>query len=682
MKVYPSQSIRNVGIVSHQGAGKTSLTECLLFNTGASSRLGKVDEGNTVADYHPEEIKRKITINTSLVACESRGHKINLLDTPGFSDFFGEVKGVLRVADCLLTVVDAVAGVEVRTEILWELADLDNIPRVAFINKMDRENADFYRTVEAMKAKLTKQIVPVQLPMGSEASFKGMVDLIEMKAYQYDNSGKSTEIPIPAEMTDDCDTWREMMVEAAAEGDDELTMKYLDGETLTQEEVVRGLKGAILAGSLVPVLCGSALKNIGADRCLNFLVDYAPNPLERLKDPEAAGKPVAALTFKTMADPFVGRINFFKVYQGSLKADTVLYNPRKEIEEKVSQIYSMQGKTQLPLPEFLCGDIGAVAKLAQTNSADTLTTKTSGIVLEGIDFPVPTLTVAIEPKTKVDEDKLGTGINRLLDEDPTLRVEKNVETKQTLLTAMGEAHIDIVVERLLRKFGADVKVVEAKVPYRETIKGSVTHVEGKHKKQSGGHGQFGHIYIDMEPWPEAPFAFTESVFGGSVPRQYYPAVEKGMREAMTEGILAGYPVTNVHINLQDGSYHPVDSSEMAFKIASHLAFRKAAEMAKPVLLEPMMNVEIRVPDQYMGDIMSDMNTKRGRILGMEKEGKMQVIKAHAPLSEMYRYAIDLKSITQGRGTFSMTFDRYEEMPISLAEKVIAAAKAEREKEKE
>ena len=682
MKVYPSQSIRNVGIVSHQGAGKTSMTECLLFNTGASSRLGKVDEGNTVADYHPEEIKRKITINTSLVACEWRNHKINLMDTPGFSDFFGEVMGVLRVSDTLLTVFDAVAGVEVSTEIIWELADQMNIPRIAFINKMDRENADFYRSLDSMKERLTKQIVPVQLPIGSEASFKGVVDLIEMKAYQYEAGGKASEIPIPAAMQDDCDAYREMMIEASAEGDDELTMKYLDGETLTQEEIVSGLKAGVLAGNLVPVLCGSALKNYAMDRCLNFIVDYAPNPLERIADKDAESKPVAALVFKTMADPFVGRINFFKVYQGTFKADTLLFNPRKEIEEKVSQIYTMQGKAQLPLSEFKCGDIGAVAKLSQTNSGDTLTTKTSGIVLEDITFPHPTLTVAIEPKTKVDEDKLGAGIHRLLDEDPTLRVEKNVETKQTLLTAMGEAHIDIVVERLLRKFGAEVKVVEARVPYRETIKGSVTHVEGKHKKQSGGHGQFGHIYIDMAPSPDSNFEFTETVFGGSVPRQYYPAVEKGVREAMQEGILAGYPVTNIKVNLQDGSYHPVDSSEMAFKIASHLAFRKACEMAKPVLLEPMMNIEIRVPDHFMGDIMSDMNTKRGRILGMEKDGKVQLIKAHAPLSEMYRYAIDLKSITQGRGNFSMTFDRYEEMPLMLAEKIIAAHKAEKEKEKE
>ncbi|MEL7567663.1 MAG: elongation factor G [Dehalobacterium sp.] len=680
MKVYPSESIRNVGIVSHQGAGKTSLTESMLFNSGATSRLGKVDEGNTVADYHPEEIKRKITVNTSLVACEWQNTKINLLDTPGFSDFFGEVKGALRVSDCLLMVIDAVAGVEVSTEIVWDLADQKDIPRIAFVNKMDRENADFIKALDSMREKLTKQIVPVQFPIGSEADFNGIVDLIEMKAYKYGANGKASEIPIPGELMSDVETYREMMIEAAAEGDDEITMKYLEGEELTNEEIIAGLKAGISAGNVVPVLCGSALKNIGADLLLNVLKDYAPAPLERIEDKDAQTKPVAALVFKTMADPFVGRINFFKVFQGTFKGDSYAFNTTKEADEKVSQLFTMQGKTQMQVPEFKFGDIGVVAKLAQTNTGDTLTTKDSGVVLEGVDFPIPTLTVAIEPKSKGDEDKLGNAINRLLEEDPTLRLEKNVETRQTLLTGMGEAHIDITIDRLQRKFGVEVKTMEAKVPYRETIKGSATRVEGKHKKQSGGHGQFGHVYIDLAPSTEGDFEFTESIFGGSVPRNYIPAVEKGIREAMVEGILAGYPVTNLKVNLQDGSFHPVDSSEMAFKIAASLAFRKACEQAKPVLLEPVMNVEILVPDQFMGDIMGDLNSKRGRILGMEKSGNLQSIKANVPLSEMYRYAIDLKSITQGRGSFTMEFARYDEVPSSLADKIIAAAKEEKEKE--
>lgn len=680
MKVYPSENIRNIGIVSHQGAGKTSLTESMLFNTGTTSRLGKVDEGNTVADYHPEEIKRKITVNTSLVACEWKDAKINLLDTPGFSDFFGEVKGALRVADCLLMVIDAVAGVEVSTEIIWDLADENDIPRIAFVNKMDRENADFTKALDSMRDKLTKQIVPIQFPIGAEASFNGIVDLIEMKAYKYEGSGKASEIPIPGDLMSDVETYREMMIEAAAEGDDELTLKYLDGEELTNEEIINGLKLGIASGKVVPVLCGSALKNMGADQLLNVLVDYAPSPLDRVEDKSVQTKPMAALVFKTMADPYVGRINFFKVYQGTFKGDTYAYNTRKEADEKVSQLFSMQGKTQIQVSEFKFGDIGVVAKLAHTNTGDTLTTKDSGVVLEGVDFPIPTLTVAIEPKSKGDEDKLGNAINRLLEEDPTLRLEKNVETRQTLLTGMGEAHIDITIERLQRKFGVEVKTKETRVPYRETIKGTATKVEGKHKKQSGGHGQFGHVYIDVAPFPDGDLEFTESIFGGSVPRQYIPAVEKGVRESMVEGILAGYPVTNIKVNLQDGSFHPVDSSEMAFKIAASLAFRKACEQAKPVLLEPIMDVEIKVPDQFMGDIMGDLNSKRGRILGMEKSGNLQVIKANVPLSEMYRYAIDLKSITQGRGSFTMEFARYEEVPSSMADKIIAAAKAEKEKE--
>ncbi len=680
MKVYPSQNIRNIGIVSHQGAGKTSLTECLLFNTGATNRLGKVDEGNTVADYHPEEIKRKITVNTSLVACEWRNTKINLLDTPGFSDFFGEVKGALRVSDCILMLIDAVAGVEVSTEIIWELADKTDMPRIAFINKMDRENADFIKALDSMKEKLTKQIVPIQFPIGAEANFNGIVDLIEMKAYQYDGSGKASEIPIPGDLLSDVETYREMMIEAAAEGDDDLTMKYLDGEQLTDAEIISGLKAGITLGKVVPVMCGSALKNIGGDRLLNVLVDYVPSPLERADDKSAESKPLAALVFKTMADPFVGKINFFKVYQGTFKGESFVLNGTKEVEEKISQLFTMQGKTQMQLPEFKYGDIGAVAKLSQTTTSDTLTTKDSGVILEGVNFPVPTLTVAIEPKSKGDEDKLGNAISRILEEDPTLRLEKNIETRQTLLTGMGEAHIDITIDRLHRKFGVDVKTNEAKVPYRETVKGSATKVEGKHKKQSGGHGQYGHVYIDLAPFPDGDFEFTESIFGGSVPRQYIPAVEKGVRESMVEGIMAGYPVTNIKVNLQDGSFHPVDSSEMAFKIAASLAFRKACEQAKPVLLEPIMNVEIQVPDQFMGDIMGDLNSKRGRILGMEKSGNMQLIKANVPLSEMYRYAIDLKSITQGRGTFTMEFSRYEEVPTNLADKIIAAAKAGKEKE--
>lgn len=678
MKVYPSDKIRNIGIVAHQGAGKTSLTEALVYSTGATTRLGKVEDGNTVADYHPEELKRKSTVNTSLVACEWRDHKINILDVPGFSDFFGEVVSTLRVADCLVMVVDAVAGVEVSTEIIWELADEQNIPTIGFINKLDRENADFKKAFDSMQATLTRQIVPIQLPIGKEDGFNGIVDLISQKAYKYDN-GKATEIPVPDDMKADIEHYREMMIEAAAEGDDEITMKYLDGEELTDDEIILGLKEGVKNAKVVPVVCGCATKNIGADKLFDILVDYAPSPLAKL-DAAAASAAPAALVFKTLADPYVGRISMFKVYSGKIKGDTAMFNANKKVEEKIAQISTMQGKTAIALPEVNLGDIATVSKLANTVTGDTLTTKDSGILLDGIDFPEPTLMMAIVPRTKGDEDKLGNAINRLLEEDPTLRYEKNAETKQTVLTGMGEAHLNIVIGRLASKFGVEVDPVDMKVPYRESIRGSAKMVEGKHKKQSGGHGQYGHVKIDIEYDPENEFSFEEKIFGGAVPKQYIPAVEKGMREAMAEGVLAGFPATNIKITLVDGSYHDVDSSEMAFKIAANLAFKKGCEQAKPILLEPIMDVDILVPDQFMGDIMGDMNTKRGRIMGMEQQGKRQLIHAQAPLAEMYRYAIDLKSITQGRGKFTMKFAKYEEVPANIAEKVIAAAKAEKENE--
>jgi len=678
MKLYPSAKIRNVGIVGHQGSGKTSLTEALVFNTGVTTRLGKVEDGNTVADYHPEELKRKSTVNTSLVACEWREHKINVLDVPGFSDFFGEVASTLRVADSLVMVLDAVGGVEVSTELIWEQADNQEIPLIGFINKLDRENADFSRTLDNMQSKLTRQIVPVQLPIGKEAGFSGLVDLISLKAYKYEN-GKSAEIPIPGDIQAEVEHYREMMIEAAAEGDDEITLKYLDGEALTDEEIIRGLKEGVKQAKVVPVLAGSATRNIGADKLFDLLVDYAPDPLAKLPA-DAAKAPTAVLVFKTLADQFVGRISLFKVFSGSIKGDCTLYNANKEVDEKVAQLSTLQGKTAIPLPEFQLGDIGTVSKLTATVTGDTLTTKDSGIVLDGIDFPEPTLTVAIVPRTKADEDKLGNAINRILEEDPCLRYEKKAETRQTLITGVGEAHLNIVIDRLSRKYGAEVDQVEMKVPYRESIRGAAKDVEGKHKKQSGGHGQYGHVKIDIAYDPDNEFLFEEKIFGGAVPKQYIPAVEKGMRESMAEGVLAGFPATNIHITLVDGSYHEVDSSEMAFKIAANLAFKRACEQAKPILLEPVMDVDILVPDQFMGDIMGDMNTKRGRIMGMEKQGSRQLIHAQAPLSEMNRYSIDLKSITQGRGKFTMKFARYEEVPANIAEKVIAAAKAEKESE--
>ncbi|HHX50879.1 MAG TPA: elongation factor G [Clostridia bacterium] len=680
MKVYETEKIRNIGIVAHGGAGKTSLTEALLFNTGATSRLGKVDEGNTVSDYHPEEIKRKVTINTSLVPVEWKDRKINILDTPGYSDFIGDVKSALRVIDSLVVTVCAVSGVEVQTEIVWDFADQKGFPRLIFINKMDRENANFYRVLDQLKEKFSGLIAPLQLPIGTEDSFTGVVDLLGRKSLNYGGSdGKFTEGEIPGELMEKTEEYRETLLEAAAEGDDDLLIKYLDGEELTSEEIHGGLMKGIKAGKVIPVLCGSALKNIAIAPLLDGLVDFMPGPHETAlaqgQNPDK--EPFSALVFKTLSDPYVGKLSFFRVFSGIMKSDSIVHNSSRTTDEKIAQIFVMQGKNQMPVPEVRTGDIAALTKLQVTCTGDTLTQKGSDIVLDGIEFPVPTLSMAIQPRSKGDEDKLGIAISKLLEEDPTLRFEKNVETKQSVLTGMGELHLDIVLERLQRKFGVEVDQLSLRIPYRETIRSKAIKVEGKHKKQTGGHGQYGHVFIDMEPLPDEEFEFTETIFGGSVPRNYIPAVEKGIRESMGEGILAGYPVTNIKVTLTDGSYHTVDSSELAFKLAASLAFRKALEQAKPVLLEPIMNVEVSVPDQFMGDIIGDLNGKRGRILGMEPQGKNQVIRAQVPLAEMYRYAIDLKSITQGRGSFTMEFASYEEVPSNLAEKIIENTREEK-----
>ncbi|MCG9967644.1 elongation factor G [Pelotomaculum terephthalicicum JT] len=671
MKNYQTSQIRNVGVVAHGGAGKTSLVEAMLYNTGILSRLGRVEDGTTTADYHPEEVAKQITIHTSLVPCEWNGVKINLLDTPGFSDFIGEVKGALRVADCAMFVISAVDGVEVQHEVIWDIAEKYNLPKIIFVNKMDRENASFNKVIDELKTKFKGNFAPLQIPNGSFDTFTGVVDIIDNKAYTGDGKGK--EAPVPGELAGEIGQFHELLVEAAAEGDDDLTMKYLEGEELSLDEIKDGLKKSIAQAKVVPVMAGSATKNIGVVQLMDVIVDYLPAPKED-------NGPMSALIFKTIADPYVGKMNFLRVFSGIFKSDTVVYNSKKEKTEKIGNVLYVRGKNTTQTDVVPTGDLAVVVKLQDTATGDTLCDKDKPVVLEGIDFPVPTLSVAIAPKSKNDEDKLGDALNKLLEEDPTMKVEKNTETKQTLITGMGELHINIMIERLKRKFGVDVVTNDAKVPYRETIRAKVE-VEGKHKKQSGGRGQYGHVWIRFEPNPEEDFVFEEDVFGGSVPRNYFPAVEKGLREAMTEGVLAGYPTTGVKATLYDGSYHTVDSSELAFKIAASLAFKKGAMQAKPVLLEPMMDVEVLVPDNFMGDIISDFNTKRGRVLGTEPQEKQTLIKAHVPLSEMYRYAIDLKSMTQGRGSFTMEFTGYEEVPGRLAEDIIKKAKAAQEADK-
>jgi len=671
LKKYESDQIRNIGIVAHGGAGKTSLVEAMLYNTGVLSRLGKVEDGTTTSDYHPEEINRKITVHTSLVPCEWKERKLNLLDTPGFSDFIGEVKSALRVVESALFVVSAVDGVQVQTEVIWDLADETKLPRAVFINKMDRENADFNKTYEELENSFQANFVPLQVPIGSAENFKGLIDIIEQKAFSFDKDGNPSEINIPDDLNEMVEKYREKALEAAAESDDELLMKYLEGEELTKDEISEGLKKVIKNGKAVPVLCGSAVKNIGVSETMDILAEYFPAP-EKAED-----KPLSALVFKTIADPYVGRMNFIRVFSGTLKSDTPVYNANKEKTEKIGQIFYLRGKKQTQVNEVPAGDIAVLVKLQDTGTGDTLCTKENPVKLEGIDFPEPTLTVAIKPKSKGDEDKMSNSLGKILEEDPTIKVEKNTETKETLLTGMGEMHLEILMEKLKKRYGADVETKTPKVPYRETIRSEVK-VEGKHKKQTGGHGQYGHVWLRLEPLPDKHYEFDEEIFGGAVPKQYIPAVEKGVKEAMEEGVLAGYPVTGIKTVLYDGSYHTVDSSEMAFKIATIQAFRKGCEQAKPVLLEPIMEVEVTVPESFMGDIMSDLNTKRGRVLGMEPHGKTTTIKAMAPLAEMYRYAIDLKSMTQGRGSFKMKFSNYEEVPAQLAENIIEKAKQEKD----
>lgn len=694
MDKYPSEAIRNIALVSHGGAGKTSLAEALLFTSGAINRLGNIEAGTTTTDYDPDEIKRQVTINVGLAPLEWDGGKVNLLDTPGYFDFIGDLLGALRVADSAAVVVCAVSGVEVGTEKVWQYTEDFNLPRLILINKLDRENADFTGTLEQLQKHFGINVVPVQLPIGKEDDFTGVVDLIEDKALLFSGDGKKVDKrEIPEELRDQAGALREKLIEAAAETEDELLLKYLEGEALEPEEIRRALRLGILQRKITPVLCGAATKNYGSGPLLDFIKNYMPSPLDRGEIdgimPESGEKvvrktspeePFAALVYKTLADPYVGRINYFRVFSGAVMPDSQVYNMTKEKNERIGQLFSMRGKNQISMEEVVAGDIAAVAKLQQTATGDTLCNRSSPFQFMPIDFPEPVISFAVEPKTKGDEEKVSSGLSRFLEEDPTFRLERRAETRQTVISGLGELHLEIIVSRLAQKFGVEVDLSTPRVPYKETIRSQIK-VEGKHKKQTGGRGQYGHVFLELEPLsPGEGFIFEDKIFGGVVPKQYVPAVEKGVRETMEEGILAGYPVVDIGVKLVDGSYHTVDSSEMAFKIASGMAFRKGMEQAQPVLLEPVMNVEIIVPDTFMGDIMGDLNGRRGRIQGVESAGELQKIRAQVPMAEMFRYSIDLRSMTQGRGFFTMAFSHYEEVPHQFAEQVIAAAREEREKQ--
>ncbi|GAB6151774.1 elongation factor G [Desulfosporosinus burensis] len=668
MKTYDTQHLRNVCLVGHGGAGKTSLTETFLYNSGVTNRIGKISEGNTVSDYLPEEVKHKVSISMSLIPIEWQGVKVNVLDTPGYSDFFGEVKSSLRVVECGVLVLCGVAGLEVQAEITLNVMEEQKLPRAIFVNKLDRKNANYGKVLDQLKgAYPNERFVALQLPIGQEEGFKGIIDIVKNEAYDYEDngSGKFSVSEVPEEYQDEVELLREQLIEAIAEADDEILMKYLEGEALNEEDIQTALRKALKQNLVIPVLCGSATRNIGITNLLNLLARSVPAP-EAIVDK-------AALVFKTLADPYVGKMSFFRVYGGKFKAEALVMNSTRGSEEKIGQPFYLRGKSQEPISTVAAGDIAVVAKLAEVKTGDTLCGKENILELQGIDFPIPTLSVAIQPKTKGDEDKLGSTLARIIEEDPTITIHKNTETKELILTGMGEMQLEILQEKLARKFGVEVSMKVPRVPYRETIRKAVK-VEGKHKKQTGGHGQYGHVWINIEPLEGTPFEFAESIFGGSVPKQYIPAVEKGIREAMAEGTMVGYPVTDIKVTLCDGSYHAVDSSEMAFKLAAIMAFRKGVEQAKPTLLEPVVEVEVSVPEEFMGDVIGDLNGKRGKVLGMLVGEKSQVIRAHVPQAEMMRYAIDLRSITQGRGTFTMNFLRYEEVPGKLSETLVSQLK--------
>ncbi len=696
MKKYDTEQIRNVALISHGGAGKTSLAEAMLYTSGAVNRLGSVEAGNTTTDYDPDEIKRQVTIGTSLAPVEWQGTKLNVLDTPGFFDFTVDVKAALCVADSAVMVVCAVSGVEVGTEKVWKYADELQLPRIVFINKVDRENANFEAVLEQLRSFFGLKVFPLQFPLGEEGGLRGVVDLVKMKALVYgDESGLSyQEEDIPADLAEKVEELREKLIEAAAETDDELMEKYLEELSLSDEEITRALRTGTLSGRIIPVLCGSASRNLGMQPLMDLMAGALPSPGDRSPlEGEVPGQegakttrrveadqPFSALVFKTLADPYVGRVNFFKVCSGTFKSDSQVYNASKDKMERLGNLFFMRGKNQIQAVEIPAGDIGAVAKLSVTVTGDTLCDKGSPVIYPFIDFPAPVISFAVWPKSKGDEEKVSAGLARFIEEDPTFKVERNTETKELIISGMGDMHLDVIVDRLAKKFGVEVELTTPKVPYRETIKGSQSK-EGKYKKQSGGRGQYGHVHLSLEPMIRGDgFSFEDKIVGGVVPRQYIPAVEKGIIEAMEEGPVAGYRVVDLKATLYDGSYHTVDSSEMAFKIAAAMAFRGAMEAAEPVLLEPIMDVEVTVPENFMGDIMGDLNSRRGRIQGMVPGEGLQTIKAQVPLAEMFTYTIDLRSMTQGRGMFTMRHSHYEEVPFQEAEKVISEAKKKKESE--
>jgi len=693
MERFPLEKTRNIGIMAHIDAGKTTTTERILYYTGLTYKIGEVHEGAATMDWMPQEQERGITITSASTSCMWKDHKINIIDTPGHVDFTIEVERSLRVLDGAVAVFDASAGVEPQSETVWRQANKYKVPRIAFMNKMDKMGADFFMAVESMIEKLGANPLAVQIPIGKEETFRGPIDLIEMKAYYFDDESlgaKYVEDRIPDEYIEQAKKYREKMIEALCDVDDNIMEKYLAGEEITSEEIRKAIRKGTLEMKLTPVLCGSAFKNKGVQLLLDAVVYYLPSPLDvppvkginPLDDTEVERKPfvdepLAALAFKIMADPYMGSLTYVRVYSGVLSSGSYVYNSTRNVKERVARIFRMHSNHREEIKEICAGDIGAIVGLKHTLTGDTLCDENSPIILESIEFPEPVISVAIEPKTKADQEKLSLSLQKISQEDPSFRVSFNEETGQTIISGMGELHLEIIVDRLTREFKVGANVGKPQVAYKETIK-MPAKAEGKFIRQTGGRGQYGHVWLDVEPLERGKgFEFVNKIVGGVIPREFIPAVEKGVIEALESGVLAGYPVVDLKVTLFDGSYHEVDSSELAFKIAASMAFKEACKKAELVLLEPIMNVEVVTPEEYMGEVIGDLNSRRGKIQTMEKRGKVQVIRAMVPLAEMFGYATDLRSKTQGRGTYTMQFSHYDEVPKNLMEQIVAKIKGEK-----
>ena len=689
MKEFATENYRNIALIAHGDAGKTSLAEAICFTAGATKRLGRVDDGNSTSDYNEDEIQRNISISTALLHADWTGHRIHLLDTPGYTDFVGEVIGALRVVDGALVVINAVSGLEVGTENVWGFAGKNDLARMIVINKMAKEHADFNKALTGAQSAFGSGVVALQLPIGSADNFTGVVDLVQMKAWQVNKDGKAKPIEIPDDLQEQAKAHREKLVEAVAESDDALLEKYFEQGELSTEEIQAGLRTGTLSGQIFPVVCGDAYENQGTSLVMDAVVAYMPSPVDRGEvtgtkpgsgqeesRPPSDDAPLSAFVFKTISEPHVGELSLFRVYSGRLESGMDVLNSSKDNSERIGQIFALLGKERKEVGAMHAGEMGAAVKLKGTHTGDTLCDPRSPILFSPAEPPGAVIRVAIEPRTKGDEEKIGTGLAKLHDEDPTFHVEIDPELKQTVIYGLGELHLDVIVDRLKKKFGVEVDLVKPRIPYRETILGTAE-VQGKHKKQTGGRGQYGDAWIKVEPLPRGEgFEFVDAIVGGAIPNKFIPAVEKGVRERMSNGAVAGYPIVDVKVTLYDGSYHNVDSSEQAFKVAGSIAMKSAVNQARPILLEPIYDVEVTVPDDFMGDVMGDLSSRRGKIAGSEPRGNFQVVRAKVPLGELYKYSTTLRSLTQGRGLHTRQFSHYEQVPHDVAEKIIAESQEE------